>query len=333
MRRPCLSLLTVLALVVPVSAAPEAKKGHPADDSAAIADKLLERIDVSDGFAKAPLKDVLKYLQDRADLTILLDARALAAGPDGQDPAILADQPVTLPAMKRVRLETVLRLVADQINADFLIAPDHVKLTSPAVKDTVTGSARPLPTLYPQEGAEDMEPTLERKDVVRVTPYLTVAYKETPAADALKDLAARAGRTVVVSAAAADKAKAPVTVCLSNVAFDTAAAAVAEAAGLRAFRTRNVVVVVTPERAKQVEGTDGAMRVALGPQTVTVDELEAIARLFTGKAGTPEARLDAIRRELEKQRQDREQAEDEKKELTDKVKKLEEELGKLKKKQ
>lgn len=333
MRRFCLPLLVALALAVPTPAAPEAKKGPPTDDSAAIADKLLERIDVPDSFEKAPLKDVLKFLQDRADLTILLDARALAAGPEGQDPAALGDKAITLPAMKKVRVETILRLVADQIDADFLIAPDHVKVTRTGIKDIVTGIARPLPALYPQEGAEDENPQLERGEVVRITPYLTVAYKETPAADALKDLAARAGRTVVVSAAAADKAKAPVTVSLTNVAFDTAAAAVAEAAGLRAFRARNVVVIVTPERAKQVESPDTAMRVALGPQAVTVDELEAIARLFTGKSGTPEARLDAIRRELEKQRHDREQVEADRKELEEKIKKLEEELGKLKKKQ
>ena len=38
-----------------------------------------------------------------------------------------------------------------------------------------------------------------------------------------------------------------------NVAFETAAASLAEAAGLRAFRTGNVVVIVTTERAKQVD--------------------------------------------------------------------------------
>ena len=63
----------------------------------------------------------------------------------------------------------------------------------------------------------------------------------------------------MVSAPAAEKAKTTVTVTLANVPFETAAAALAEAAGLRAFRTGNVAVVVTPERARQLEsaGTRG----------------------------------------------------------------------------
>lgn len=82
---------------------------------------------------------------------------------------------------------------------------------------------------------------------------MTASFKETAAAEAFKEIASRAGRTVVIAQSAADKGKSPISVNLSNVAFETAAASLAEAAGLRAFRTGNVVVIVSAERAKQVE--------------------------------------------------------------------------------
>ena len=44
-----------------------------------------------------------------------------------------------------------------------------------------------------------------------------------------------------------------VSVSLSNVPFETAAATIAESAGLRAFRTGSVVVIVTSERAKKID--------------------------------------------------------------------------------
>ena len=103
------------------------------------------------------------------------------------------------------------------------------------------------------------------------------------------------------------------------MAFETAAARLAAAAGLRAFRTGNVVVIVTPERARQLESPpDGAPRVSLGGLggfggaggLMTLAELESIGRLFANKPVEAEAR----RRELE-----------------EKVRQLTEELQKLKK--
>jgi hypothetical protein len=312
MRPSVLSAAFALAFAIPSLAAPDAKKPAPTDDSAKIAEKLLDRID-QERIDKTPLRDVLDFLQQRTDLTILLDSKALVQEGVAESPEMLEAMSVVLPAMKKVRIETVLKLVADQIGADFYIAPDHVKITSPTVKDLVTGRARPLPDLY---GGEATEEQVDRKEVIRTAPFVTATFKDTPVGEALRDVAARAGRNVVLSAAAADAAETKVTVALSNVAFETAAASLAEAAGLRAFRTGNVVVLVTPERAKQLESPpDGGPRVTLGGlggagSLMTLGELESIARLFANKPVETEAR---------------------RKELEEKVRKLTEELQKLKK--
>lgn len=313
MRMPVLTVACALVLAAATLAAPDSKKPAPADDSALIAEKLLDRID-QERLENTPLRDVLDFLQKRTELTILLDLKALVNEGVGESPAAIENLQISLPAMKRVRIETLVKLIADQIGADFYIAPDHVRITSPTVKDLVTGRARPLPDLY---GGEVPDDQIERKEVVRAIPYVTATFRDTPVAEALRDVAARAGRNVVLSAAAADKAQTKVSVGLSNVAFETAAASLAEAAGLRAFRTGNVVVIVTPERAKQLESPpDGGPRVALGGLPggggiMTLGELETVGRLFANKPVETDAR---------------------RKELEDKVRKLTEELERLRKK-
>jgi hypothetical protein len=306
--RPSISCaLLALAVAVPAAAAPDAKKSAPADDAAQIADKLLQRMDVGQRMEKVPFRDVLQFLHEKTGLTYLLDLKPLRDS--GVEP-VIEDAAVTVPAMSSVRVETVLRHVLDQLDLDFTISPDHVRITTALVKDTMTGNAQSLPNLYP--GGEDNPPQVERKEVIRNTPFVTAAFREVTTADALKDVAARAGRTIVVSAPAAEKAKAQVTLTLANVPFETAAAALAEAAGLRAFRTGNVVVVVTAERAKQVEAAGQGAGIGIG-------------------CPVPESRL-ATPEQSDRLRQDLSRADDERKALEEKVRKLTEELEKSKKK-
>lgn len=298
MRLSVATALLTLTLALPIFAAPEPKKTSPVDESAQIAEKLLERIDVEQ--QDNPLRHMLDWLQAKSGLTMLIDTKAIGTARGPEAVATLNDSAIRLPTMINVRTETVLRAILDQIDADYVIAPDHIKITTHAVKDLITGSAKSLPELYSNLGEES--PQLERNEIVRTTPYVTMAFRDTPAADAFKEIAARAGRNVIISAPAAEKAKAAITVNLSNVAFETAAASLAEAAGLRAFRTGNVVVIVTPERAKQAfAGADMPPRIALGGlgglggNVLTLDELTSIGKLFSAKP----ADADARRKELE----------------------------------
>jgi type II secretory pathway component GspD/PulD (secretin) len=323
----CAGLALVLA--VSASAAPDPKKPGPIDDSAQIAEKLLDRMEIGQRMDKVPFREVLEYLQAKTGLTILADNRAIRA--EG-DMGAIDDMQITLPAMKNVRVETVIHQVLDQMDLDYVIASDHVRITTHRMKDLITGQARRLPELYPVPPGED-QPEMERKDTVRTAGNVTVAFRDTPVSDAFKEIAARAGRTVVVSAPAADKAKSAVTLTLSNVPFETAAAGLAEAAGLRAFRTGSIVVIVTAERAKSVESAaDNLPGVLLGGgpgrPAMSLEELESISRIFAGKGGD----ADVVRRELQKLRDERVTIDAERQKLEEQVKKLTAELEKARKK-
>lgn len=289
--------LSALALTIAASAAPDPKKSGPIDDSAQIAEKLLDRIDIGQRMEKVPFREVLEYLQNKTGLTILTDIRAIRA--DG-DMGAIDDMQITIPTMKNVRIETVIHQVLDQMDLDFVIASDHVRITTHKMKDLITGQARRLPELYPVSAGED-QPEADRKDIVRSAGNVTVSFRDIPAADALKEIASRAGRTVVVSAPAADKAKTAVTLTLSNVPFETAAASLAEAAGLRAFRTANVVVIVTPERAKVAESAvtlvPGFGMGCMGQIGMAPDEMTVLARTLA----TKNVEADAQRAKLEEQ--------------------------------
>jgi hypothetical protein len=253
MRRLLAGGLLAVLLIVPAPAAPDKAKPAPADDAADIADKLLERTDL-DGFEQTSFRSAVAMLQEKLGYTILVDHRSLlpAIGAEENNRQALEERMITLPAMKKVRLATVLREILDQIGADYYIEADHIKVTTPFMKELVIGPYRTLPDLRPSDGesAAELGDSAVR---VRHTPTVTAVFKDVPLADALRAVSLRAGRAVAVNPGAGEKAKAPVSVALNNAPFDTAVAVLAEAAGLRAFRTGNAAVLVTPERAAKIE--------------------------------------------------------------------------------
>jgi hypothetical protein len=271
-------LLAVL-LIVPAPAAPDKAKPGPTDDAADIADKLLERTDQDR--EQVSFRTAVEVLQEKLGYTILVDhKRVLAAmGMDGANRQTLEEHPITLPAMKKARLGSLLREILDQVGADYYIEADHIRVTDASIKELMTGPRRTLPELRPvDEGCE--APQLEASIQVRHSPMVTTRFDNLPLADALKVVSLRTGRTVVVNPEAGEKAKAPVTVALTNAPFDTAVAVLAEAAGLRAFRTGNAAVIVTPERATKIEAASQGMGLGLcmppGPFTAETDRVRAL---------------------------------------------------------
>jgi hypothetical protein len=245
------TFLVALLLAVPVVAAPDKGKPPPPTDAADIADKLQERVDL-DRYEQIGLRALLDVLQDKIGYTILLDYKALLMNTDAGGRQGFDQTPVTLPAIKKVRLETVLRQVLDQFDADFLIEADHIRVTTPGRKDLAIGPRQVLPVL--RRGVEPEEDAqVEKNILIRETPTVTLALKDVPLAEAIKTVSARTGRAVAIDPDAGEKAKTPVTLALANAPFETAVAVLAEAAGLRAFRTGNAAVIVTPERAKKIE--------------------------------------------------------------------------------
>jgi hypothetical protein len=304
------AIMLALILSAPVLAQPENKlKATTPSGAADIADKLQERIDL-DAFDQVSLRDAINLLQDRLGYTILIDYKGIL-GPSGGNDANgrknLADTPINLPAVKKLRLETVLRQVIDQVDADFIIESDYVRVSGLASKEAAIGPRRVLPLLrVTDEQAEDAQ---DAGTQAREARNVTAAFREVPLADALQTVSRRTGRTVTISRDAAEEAKTPVSLALANAPFETAVLTLAEAAGLRAFRAGNAAVIVTAERAKRIEE-------ATAPGFIEAGGLGGIA--------APDS-VAGLRRELAK-------AEEDRKSLEAKVRVLMEEVEKLKKK-
>lgn len=291
-----LVVCALLTLVGPAPAAPAPAKAGPAADAAGLAERLVERIDF-DRVQDTPLRTVLDAFQARTEVTVLLDYKALqAAGGDGG--GATDEKAIKMHAVKGVRGETVLRQIADQIDAVLFYTPDHVLLTSPDRLAQLVGPVRPLPQLTCAGVNLEIE---TGENLTRPTAYVTAGFREMPLTDAVRAMSLRANRTAVVSADAADTAKTAVTASLANVPFETAVATLAEAAGLRAVRNGNTVLVVTAARAKELAATEDGPRVTvgLGNTLLTLDDLQTIARLFAAK---PTDEIEALRKEVNRLR-------------------------------
>jgi hypothetical protein len=81
-----------------------------------------------DGFdANTPLKEALGFISERYGITILMDVEAF------KENGIMEpeNQPVKLPKMVNVRLDTVLRLLLAQASATFILRRDYIEVTTP----------------------------------------------------------------------------------------------------------------------------------------------------------------------------------------------------------
>jgi len=285
----------LMILVGPAFAAPGPKAGTTGD-AADLADKLMEKVDF-ERIQNTGLRAVLDTFQEKTGVTVLLDYQPIV-GAVGLENAGLDEMPVNVQAMKGVRGETVLKHIATQVNAVLYYTPDHVLLTTPDVMAQLVSSARGPALLVTGDASDESGP--DPATVVKATSYVTAGFRDMPLADALRSVSQRANRTAVVAADAAEKAKATVTACLANVPFEVAVSTLAEAAGLRAVRNGNTVLVVTPARAKELGETERRLSIGVGNLILSLDDIQAIAKLFPGKADPEAVRKEVNRLRAEK---------------------------------
>jgi hypothetical protein len=164
-------------------------------------------------------------------------------------------------------------------------------------------------------------------------------FRDMPIAEALSAVATRTGRSVTLAADAADKGRTPVSLVLTNTPFESAIGTLAEAGGLRAFRHGNAVVVVSAVRAKAIEskyeprGFGGCCTLGSGG-TMTLEEMESIARLFAGArpADATTSKVGTLTKEIEANKTEIQRLQSGKDDLEEKIRKLTEELEKVRKK-
>jgi hypothetical protein len=281
----CVCLLGVAFLA---AAEPAAKLPlKPVSDAAAITERLGQRVTLDPAIERLPLKDVLEFLGKQYGLTLLIDplvdqelvaaqarggaaATGLAAAPALaalagvvllQDSGF-ADQPVSLPVMRDVRVGTVLNQLARQVRCRWLIDTDHLRLTRFEFAIYETGEAAgPSPN-------EDESPLLVTIGTyLRVRPLTQRALvnlsgdKPRPLAELLAAVTDSTGANVVLAPQAKEQGQTPLAVRLTNAPVEAVVRTLAEMAGLEVVADANVLLVTTPERAKAIEERKAARKV------------------------------------------------------------------------
>src|SRR5262249_43372452 len=159
---------------------------------------------------------------------------------DGAD-----DLPIKLPKLANVKLETILNLVCEQVNAKFLIYPDHIKIVPVAMWLYETGVHRADAT---QPGDSDQTEFLPMMEGLKAKPLIkravvTLAFKGATVAEVLDEIAATSGANVVLAAGVVgEKANQKLTVRFANTPVDVAVRTVCEMSELAAIEDGNVLV-------------------------------------------------------------------------------------------
>jgi hypothetical protein len=242
------ALLAVIgtALAQPPKAKDDLKAVQP-DPAKQLATRVS--LDKFDG----TFKEAIKLLADKFELSVVVDPRVgedVAVGVAAQVAACNAadDRPVKLPKLVNVRLDTVVKLIAEQVGAKFLVYPDHVKIVPAAFAEYEAG----VLTVNP-DGVE--EPLLSPADLVRSKPLIkralvNASFKSKPLSEAIDEIAEATGATIAVSPLVpANIRQATITVRFANTPVEAAVRTLCEMTECGVIEDANVLLVTTRERA------------------------------------------------------------------------------------
>jgi hypothetical protein len=200
---------------VPPIAQP-AKKPHP---NVAIRESMSKPVDI-DKAIEAPLKDVLEFISDRFNLTLIVNDVAFKS----LEPPLenVGETHVKLPKMPHVNLYTVLRLVLSGIKGTYIVREGFVEILTPeAVRELI-------------------------KTPVHVT------AKQQTLADVLEDLSEQTGANIVLDLRAEEKAQTLVTATLQDISLQNAVNVLSNMADLKSVVFDNVILVTTAENAEEM---------------------------------------------------------------------------------
>jgi hypothetical protein len=189
--------------------------------------KLHSPIRFDRPFDGVPLRDILEYLADRCEMTVVIDPtsfrEAFADANVGMQPIRLSKLGITTP---RQLLEYILK----QVDGGFLIRGDHVEIVSRhRMNNEVFGKL--------EMSEKEMDRTL--------LPCVHVATRDELLTVVLADIADQSGRNVVIDPRVKDKMNKGVTVRLINTPVDTAVSTLAQMFDLVAVPVDNTFVITT----------------------------------------------------------------------------------------
>lgn len=236
-RLQIITSLVVLTLITPVGAvpAPEVEKKPAAVIGKAreVRDQLAKPVNLDKGIdINTPLKDALEFLAQQYGFNFIINSEAFAAIGVQK----VEEQSVQLPKTVGVPMSKVLQMLVSQIKGDeefgtYLIRGGEVEITT---------SANASPAKWTEEAR-------------RFAPTVNADFDRVPLEDALRELAARSGISVVLDIRVGENARKPVTAMLNQVPVDSAVRVVADMTDLRMTVIDNVLYVTTRENAKEWE--------------------------------------------------------------------------------
>jgi hypothetical protein len=184
---------------------------------------------------KSTLAEVLDKLSDLYDINFDINDRAFKFEQVMDVAKTEVAIPERIPAMKNVRLVTVLRKVLARVpvpsGATFCVRSDRIEITTGTFQAT---------EIWGKYGGPHL-------------PLVNATLEKCPLEDAVKELAEQSEFNVVLDNRAAEKSKTPVSARLLNTPLDTALRLLADMADLRSVHLDNVLYVTTKENAAALE--------------------------------------------------------------------------------
>lgn len=254
----------------PVPGAPKSAPSPRAESRRSIREILSRKIELKGVPEGTTIREALSQLRDEFGLAFIINVRAFKDDRQINDPEI---QPVKLAKMPGVRLDTVLGLLAKQVEGTYMLRSDHVEITTAEKRaEEVWGTVdEPEPRAPTYQGKIEergkatgwgmgwilQPPVRPRVAAVRQRPRLTpvsLAFERRPVDQALRELAEAAAVSIILDEGrAAAQAKTPISATLNNVPLDTAVRIVANQAELKAVLLDNALYVTTEANADAME--------------------------------------------------------------------------------
>ncbi len=239
MRAPQWQMAALVWLVLPVAGAaapaPALVPNPPLPGALQAADMLSRPVKFGgfDADPKMTLQEALDALADRYDLGFTVNDAAFAK----EKVEDVLCKPVAVQAIPKMidsRLADVLNTILARVpcpsGTTYLIRGRRIEIT--------TGAA--------------VRKELGRRDDERLPPLVTIGFDRELLGVALYQMSERSGFSIVVDGRAAEQAREPVTATLVNVPLDTAAALLADTAGLESVFVDNVCYITSAENAKRL---------------------------------------------------------------------------------
>ncbi len=257
-------------------------------------------------------KDAVKLFADTYDLPLVVDPRLGEDGQGAMCDGAADNRPVKLPKLANVRLDTVLKILAEQVNGKFLVYPDYIKIVPDLFAAYESG------VLSVSADPNDEPPLLPTSDLLRSKPLIkralvNASFKNKPLSEVIDEIAEATGANVAVSPLLpANVRQAPVTVRFANTPVDAAVRTLCEMTECGAIEDANVLLVTTRERAT-ARAKEEAQKVK--------DRHPALQPVFGGGAGVGLPAQPDIATEVAKLKEQNEQLRKELEELKKAMKK------------